>query len=95
MEMLKCKDAELKEPPNAFECPITHEIMLDPVIDKEVSGVRLCSAMLVFPLLRSGVTMACKWIWFFGAVLLILFHLPCNQEPVGESPGLSKLCPYM
>ena len=25
----------------------------------------------------------------------LLFHLPCNQEPVGESPGLSKLCPYM
>jgi hypothetical protein len=36
-------------------------------------------------------------LWFFGVLvfLLILFHLPCNQEPVGESPGLSKLCPYM
>jgi hypothetical protein len=25
----------------------------------------------------------------------LLFHLPCDQETVGGSPGLSKLCPYM
>jgi len=43
-ELVKDKDAELKkleEPPDAFMCPITKEIMLDPVIDKEGNSYEL------------------------------------------------------
>lgn len=47
-EMLKDKDAELKkleEPPDAFMCPITKEIMLDPVVDKEGNSYERAAIM--------------------------------------------------
>jgi len=47
-ELVKDKDAELKkleEPPDAFMCPITKEIMLDPVIDKEGNSYERAAIM--------------------------------------------------
>ena len=53
-------------------------------ISFRVSDVGLCFVIPVSLFQWSSATMGYKSIWLFGA----LFHLPCNQEPVGESPGL-------